>query len=761
MADEELERITILLQARDRDFARAMDRNNKLIARLQRDAGRNTSKMARDIDSNLSKAAASVGALGKAFVAGAAATAVGVLTSNLTQGVRAVAQIGDEARRSGLGVEAFQALGYVATQSRIPIDALVDGMKELNLRADEFIVTGKGPAAEAFARIGLGAADLERKLEAPEELLLEIIGRMKDLDRAAQIRVADEIFGGTGGERFVELLARGEDGMRAMMQEAREMGLVMEAELVAKAQRIDAEFSRLIERSSTWAKGLAVALADLPFDVVETRLREIFPDEGEGRAILGDEIYDRLAEVTDLADEQVEGLRRLAAEYGRLGEEADRLRPSLDQAVLSLMALGERDAAAAIMAARDRMGELNEGLQDGTVGAEDFRAGMVEATGQAEAALAGLEEIDRATFSGVISQVGALARSLAEAAARAAEVRRSLPGGTLETTPMPGEPVAAELPPGRYAPTSSQRPQMPDVDFSFGVPDGPKGGGAPGGGGSEKQSDWERELERTREEIARLEAESASLLVVAEYGTELGDAMEYARKRAELLYAAQQSGLEITPELTAQIDEQAMAWMRASLEADAHADRLEQLQDRAERGADAMTDLFMSIFDGSMSAKDAVLQLIAEILRAQAMEGFRTLAAAGGGVTGWLGGLLANARGNAFSTGSVVPFAKGGVFDSPTYFPMVGGRTGVLGEGLDDEAILPLRRGSDGKLGVRAQGSGKGRNITLNPVFQVDARGAQRGAAEEFAMQLRRAYPQLMQDAVKAVRKESLETRFS
>ncbi|MHA7870582.1 MAG: phage tail tape measure protein [Salipiger thiooxidans] len=750
MADEELERITILLQARDRDFARAMDRNNKLIARLQRDAGQNTSKMARDIDSNLSKAAASVGALGKAFVAGAAATAVGVLTSNLTQGVRAVAQIGDEARRSGLGVEAFQALGYVATQSRIPIDALVDGMKELNLRADEFIVTGKGPAAEAFARIGL---------EAPEELLLEIIGRMEDLDRAAQIRVADEIFGGTGGERFVELLARGEDGMRAMMQEAREMGLVMEAELVAKAQRIDAEFSRLIERSSTWAKGLAVALADLPFDVVETRLREIFPDEGEGRAILGDEIYDLLAEVTGLADEQVEGLRSLAAEYGRLGEEADRLRPALDQAVLSLMALGERDAAAAIMAARDRMGELNEGLQDGTVGAEDFRAGMLEATGQAEAALAGLEDIDRASFSGVISQVGALARSLAEAAARAADVRRSLPGGTLETTPMPGEPVTAELPPGRYAPTSSPRPQMPGVDFSFGVPDAPKGGG--GGGGSEKQSDWERELERTREGIARLEAESASLLVVAGYGTELGDAMEYARKRAELLFAAQQSGLEITPELTAQIDEQAMAWMRASLEADAHADRLEQLQDRAERGADAMTDLFMSIFDGSMSARDAVLQLIAEILRAQAMQGVSTLAGAGGGVTGWLGGLLANARGNAFSTGSVVPFAKGGIFDSPTYFPMAGDRTGVLGEGLDDEAILPLRRGSDGKLGVRAQGGGKGGNITLNPVFQVDARGAQRGAAEEFAMQLRRAYPQLMQDAVKAVRKESLENRFS
>ncbi|SDF06923.1 hypothetical protein SAMN04488105_1121 [Salipiger thiooxidans] len=134
-------------------------------------------------------------------------------------------------------------------------------MKELNLRADEFIVTGKGPAAEAFARIGLGAAGLERKLEAPEALLLEIIGRMEDLDRAAQIRVADEIFGGTGGERFVELLARGEDGMRAMMQEAREMGLVMEAELVANP-RVDYALSGVDSASGGPTSGPRGCLRD-------------------------------------------------------------------------------------------------------------------------------------------------------------------------------------------------------------------------------------------------------------------------------------------------------------------------------------------------------------------------------------------------------------------------------------------------------------------------------------------------------------------
>ena len=473
MADEELERITILLQARDKDFARAMDRNNKLIARLQRDATQNTSKMARDIDSNLNKAVASVGNLTKAFAAGAAATAVGVLTSNLRQGVNAIAQIGDEASRSGLGVEAFQQLSYVAGQSRIPIDAVVDGMKELNLRADEFVVTGKGSAADAFARLGLGAAELERQLEKPEELLLDIIGRMEDLDRAAQIRVADEIFSGTGGERFVELLAKGEDGIRTMMEQAKEMGLVMDAELVAKAQRIDAEFSRMMDKASTWAKGLAVALADIPFDAIETRLKEIFPDEAQGRAVLGDEIYDGLSDLTELTDDQVQAAQALSNEYSRLGEEAARLRPSLDQAVVALRGVGEEGAANALAEARDEMLALDQGLRDGSVSAADFEAGMRDATDQAASAFEELQKIDQSNFDTVLGQIGGLARALSEAAGRASALRRNLPGGTPGTTAAPEGPVDIQLPPGRYAPSSSPRPQLPSVDFSFGVPDAP------------------------------------------------------------------------------------------------------------------------------------------------------------------------------------------------------------------------------------------------------------------------------------------------
>lgn len=55
--------------------------------------------------------------------------------------------------------------------------------------------------------------------------------------------------------------------------------------------------------------------------------------------------------------------------------------------------------------------------------------------------------------------------------------------------------------------------------------------------------------------------------------------------------------------------------------------------------------------------------------------------------------------------GVATAFAKGGVVATPSYFPMNGGGTGLMGE-AGAEAILPLARGADGRLGVRSTGGG-------------------------------------------------------
>ncbi len=82
-------------------------------------------------------------------------------------------------------------------------------------------------------------------------------------------------------------------------------------------------------------------------------------------------------------------------------------------------------------------------------------------------------------------------------------------------------------------------------------------------------------------------------------------------------------------------------------------------------------------------------------------------------ITGGIGSLFGFAKGGAFSSGRVQAFAKGGVISGPTTFPMRGG-TGLMGE-AGPEAIMPLTRGADGSLGVKAAGgAGGGVNVTIN-----------------------------------------------
>lgn len=103
-----------------------------------------------------------------------------------------------------------------------------------------------------------------------------------------------------------------------------------------------------------------------------------------------------------------------------------------------------------------------------------------------------------------------------------------------------------------------------------------------------------------------------------------------------------------------------------------------------------------------------------------------------------VGTLVSGAIENLFTAtnpalAGVKPFAKGGVPAAPTYFPLSSG-LGLAGE-AGPEAILPLRRGSDGRLGVAAGGGGA-ENVTVN-VTASDARSFLAAEAEVSAMLLR------------------------
>ncbi len=98
--------------------------------------------------------------------------------------------------------------------------------------------------------------------------------------------------------------------------------------------------------------------------------------------------------------------------------------------------------------------------------------------------------------------------------------------------------------------------------------------------------------------------------------------------------------------------------------------------------------------------RGAAMQLSTMVLK----NAFKGLFGDGGGLAKILSGNL-NDGGGAAAEPQIEGFAQGGVFASPRYFPVNNG-LGVLGE-AGPEAVMPLTRGSDGRLGVRASGGGE------------------------------------------------------
>lgn len=98
-----------------------------------------------------------------------------------------------------------------------------------------------------------------------------------------------------------------------------------------------------------------------------------------------------------------------------------------------------------------------------------------------------------------------------------------------------------------------------------------------------------------------------------------------------------------------------------------------------------------------------------------------------------IGGLLAGFSGSLTQSPRTMPFAKGGIIAGPSAFPLRGG-VGLAGE-AGAEAILPLRRGADGRLGVAAAASAPVQ-VTVN-ISTPDLGSFQRSQSQIAAMMVR------------------------
>jgi phage-related minor tail protein len=155
---------------------------------------------------------------------------------------------------------------------------------------------------------------------------------------------------------------------------------------------------------------------------------------------------------------------------------------------------------------------------------------------------------------------------------------------------------------------------------------------------------------------------------------------------------------------------------------------LRTLADDAQSFAGAITGAFRGAIIGGRDFDSVLRNLALRISSIALSSALRPISTGiGNALSSFLGGFQ---DGGIVGGGRVRPFADGGVIAAPTFFP-VGNGVGLAGE-AGVEAILPLARGSDGKLGVR---SGAASPVVVNfNVTTPDADSFRKSEAQVTAM---------------------------
>ncbi|ENY6008241.1 phage tail tape measure protein [Klebsiella pneumoniae] len=252
------------------------------------------------------------------------------------------------------------------------------------------------------------------------------------------------------------------------------------------------------------------------------------------------------------------------------------------------------------------------------------------------------------------------------------------------------------------------------------------------------------------------------------------------KQQTEALQAALAERLQIQEDYYKKTDEQQSDW-RAGI-SDSLMNYADQAADLSSMSATATSEILNNVTNsistnmtdlltGATSLKDGMSNIFMSLgetviktliqMATQALITKAIMASFGGGAGGMFGSLFGGASGAASSGTALQSFgssfafnALGGVYDSPSlsaysggvystpqYFAFAKG-AGVFGE-AGPEAIMPLTRGADGSLGVRAVGrespavQNAAKQIQAQPriAVSVDARSTFTGKPDDITMQ--------------------------
>jgi len=243
------EQLNIILTAKDKAFAAAMDKNAKRIASFAKTANKDLSVVSMGFDK--------LGGAAAAFLSVAAIQQLGVAVRDAAN---RLGDLKDASAAIGITTDAMQELTYAAQLSGVSADLFQTSLAKLSKNLGDAAMGGTS-AKKALDTLGLSGASLAAM--PLDKALGAVADKMSMIENPAQrAALATELFG-KSGLAMVNMLADGSAGLNAMAAEAQSLGVVIDRDVIANAAEAA---DKLDAMSMVVSANLTAALVNLmPF----------------------------------------------------------------------------------------------------------------------------------------------------------------------------------------------------------------------------------------------------------------------------------------------------------------------------------------------------------------------------------------------------------------------------------------------------------------------------------------------------------------
>lgn len=206
-------------------------------------AARAAKKRGSEIERAFKGAAATVTRLVGTFTALSAAAAAPLAALRAMTGE--MDALTKSADRAAIPVEQFSALAYAGDLADVAVESLVNTMGRLARSQSDAVRSNTSKQAEAFRKLGIEAANADGSLRSSMDVIEDFADRVKEFGTTPEVLAAGMDIFGRSFQQLIPLLKGGSEGINEMMQEARDLGLVMSEEAGRNAEAFNDNITRL------------------------------------------------------------------------------------------------------------------------------------------------------------------------------------------------------------------------------------------------------------------------------------------------------------------------------------------------------------------------------------------------------------------------------------------------------------------------------------------------------------------------------------